>query len=192
MNGETIQLHIRSAKDLFDAVKSPDPAVLLRRSAGDGAEPRQGGIIRRVWRNGCCRSALRAGGRAFPSLSPDEFGSGDTRGGSATPRTAALFKKELSMAQDAEIITLAARFLSSEPEGDVHALFSSFLMQDNSPPHARAAANAMAGFTGLVDAERIGSPCLPMRDFDAPLLDEHTEAFWLKELAGPWGAERGS
>ncbi len=185
MNGETIQLRIRSAKDLFDAVKSPDPAVrfgVLRAMAQNPAKAASYGAYGGMdVVDLLCEQAV-----ALPPSLLRTMVLG-TLGGFRDPRTATLFKKELSMAQDAEIITLSARFLSTEPEEDVHALFSSFLMQDNSPPHARSAANAMARFTGLADAERIRIALLADADFDAPLLDEHTEAFWLKELAGPLG-----
>ena len=185
MSEETHRLRIRSAQDLFDAVKSSDPAVrlgVLRAIVQDPSKAASYGrhegmdIVDMLCGQAVALSASTLRTMVLGAL-------GEFR----DARVKALFRKEIMVSQDVEVISIAARFLSAEPEDEVRGIFSTLLTQNNSLPHARAAANAMATFTSLTGAERVRIAMLSDVDFAAPLLDEKTEPFWVKELGGPLG-----
>lgn len=179
------QLRIRNAKDVLDALRSPDPGMRVS-------------ILRAVIRNpekaaayGTCEgqdivdelcSQAESLGR-----SPLRMLVLSALSGYRDRRVREFFRKEVNIAEDAETITIAARYLAGEPEDDVKETLSGLLLQDNSPTHARAAADVMADFEQLSLRERIRIAMLSDRDFAPPVLDSETGPAWSEELGGPYG-----
>lgn len=102
------------------------------------------------------------------------------------PRVWEIFKNELHTSENAESLTLAARYLSDADDDNGREILSSFLLQNNSVTHARVAADAMAGFEQLSNKESIRIAMLSTEDVTPPDLCRETEAQWSGELAGPF------
>lgn len=104
------------------------------------------------------------------------------------PRVREIFKKEIHMSENAEVLSLAARYLAGEvEEGKRHSLCG-LLLQNNSLKHAQAAAEVMMTHKHLSDQERIRIAMLSSDDlFSPPRLSDTTEPAWATELQGPYG-----
>lgn len=105
------------------------------------------------------------------------------------PRVQEIFKNEIHTSENAETLSLAARYLAVEvEEGKKHSLCG-LLLQNNSLKHAQAAARVMMTHKHLSDQERIRIAMLSSDDlFTAPELSDATELVWATELQGPYGS----
>lgn len=101
------------------------------------------------------------------------------------PRVREVFKAEINASENAETITLAARYLSGEAEDDDRQTLSCLLLQNNSLTHARAAAYVMATYEHLSVRERLRIAMLGAADADPPGLGDETLTAWSAELHGP-------
>lgn len=105
------------------------------------------------------------------------------------PRVKEIFTKEIHASENAETLTLAARYLVGEIEGgDKHSL-SGLLLQNNSLKHAQAAADVMICHERLSDRERVRIAMLSSEEFAPPGLTDKTEQAWTDELHGPYASQ---
>jgi HEAT repeat protein len=105
------------------------------------------------------------------------------------PRVKKIFIKEIHASENAETLTLAARYLAGEVEdGDTHSL-SGLLQQNNSLKHAQAAADVMMCHERLSDRERVRIAMLSSEEFAPPGLTDKTEQTWTDELHGPYATQ---
>jgi hypothetical protein len=181
---DRVNLRIRTAKDIIDALRSPDASIrfsMLRAIARNPEKAASYGAF-----NGqdmidelCSQmehsneGPLRAIILGTLSLYRD-------------PRITRLFKNEISRSGNAEIITMAARYLSTDAEDDARNILSSLLLQNNSPTHAQITAGVMTSIGSLSVQEKIRIALLNNADMMPPALNDETEMLWALELCGPY------
>lgn len=180
---DTPKLHIRSAKDLFGAIRSLDIGTRLSVLRAIAEHPEKAAAYGS--HNGC---------DLIEELITQFYQSDEQYGtallcalrGFRDGRVADLFKSQLKLSRGAEIAMLLAGYLSAEYPEESRPVFSELLLQDGSVLHARVAANAMSCLGDLSDRERIRVSILSAVEHDSPpVLDENTADLWLKELDGP-------
>lgn len=104
------------------------------------------------------------------------------------PRVREIFKKQIHTSENAETLSLAARYLAGDvEEGERHSLCG-LLLQNNSLKHAKAAADVMITHKQLSAREKIRIAMLSSEEFCPPELNDETEPAWSKELQGPYGS----
>jgi len=181
---ETGQLRIRTIRDIIDALQSDEPAIRVS-------------ILRAIIRHPEKVAAYDAGG-GWDIL--DELCSQARNLAESPLRTLVLgalvayrdprvweiFKNELHTSENAESLTLAARYLSGSGDDNGREILSSFLLQNNSVTHARVAADAMAGYEQLSDKECLRIAMLSTQVVTPPVLSMETEPLWSGELEGPF------
>ena len=179
-----VELRIRCAADLAQALNSPDTAVRLQVLAAVASQP---------------QAALRYGkhqGRDLIDLLIDQANTlAESTLRQAVLRTLAMLpgrrvrealKKELYLSRDPGVVEAAASRLAQEEPAVVRDIFALLLMQDEAPHQARAAALAMADLEDLSPEENLRLALLgPGLEDRAPLLDDRSWPLWQKALAGP-------
>lgn len=177
-------LRVRSAGDIFQALRSHDPGIrfsILRAIVNAPAKAASYGmhegkdLVDELCEQFVSLSESPLRTMVLGALS--EF---------RDPRARAVFAKMVMVSNDSTTVSLSARYLALEPEEEVRQIFSSLLLQDNSLVHARCAANSMTRFEHLTGRERIRIAVLCDGDFSAPLLSPGTEEAWTEELRGPF------
>lgn len=176
------KLRIRSAKDIFDALRSDDVGVRLSIVKAIIANPEKAAsyaehdgttlvdyLIFLLHHNTDpgYKLALLA---ALASFSEE--------------RITNIFKSEMLSSDDDQTITMAASKLAAEPEADVRG-FLATMLKSGHELKARHAANIMAGYETLGLDEKVMIAVHIDADFPAPALNDETERTWLKELVGP-------
>jgi hypothetical protein len=183
---ETGQLRIRTIQDIIDALRSAEPAIrvsilraIIQHPDKVAAYGASGGwdILDEL-----CSQARNLEESPLRTLVLGALVA------YKDPRVWEIFKNELHASENAETLTLAARYLSGADDDIGKEILSSFLLQDNSVTHARVAADAMAGHGQLSDRERIRVAMLSTGDVTPPNLNEETEPLWSGELRGPYHA----
>lgn len=104
------------------------------------------------------------------------------------PRVREIFLKEIHTSENAEVLTLAARYLAGDAEESERHDLSGLLLQNNSLKHAQAAADVMTGHERLGDRERIRIAMLGREESAPPELTDETEQAWSTELGGPYAS----
>lgn len=179
---ERPELRIRSAKDVFDALRSPDMMVrfsILRGIAQNPAKAASYGtyngsglldeLLYHLNHNedGIYRLALLNALAAFRE-----------------PRLVEVFKNEMSGAKDTHAVMLAAAWLAGEPEERMRDFMSSILRRDGSPDRAVIAANVMTAYEGVEPRDKVRVAVVANLPYPTPPLDDETEETWLSELGG--------
>lgn len=180
------QIRIRTTKDVVEALRSTDPGIrfsILRaiiqhpeQAAAYGATE-EWDLVEEL-----CDQARYLNGSALRTLVLGALVS------YKDPRVREIFTKEIHASENAEALSLAARYLAGEVEdGEKHSL-SGLLLQNNSHKHAQAVADVMMGHKQLNDREKIRIALLSSEEFNAPELTKETEAAWSAELQGPYAS----
>ncbi|MBU0970856.1 MAG: hypothetical protein KKC20_09430, partial [Proteobacteria bacterium] len=182
---KTVPLRIRTAKDIVEALRSADPGIrfsILRaiiqhpeQAAAYGASEKWD-LVEEL-----CKQTRNLKGSPLRTLVLGALVS------YRDPRVREIFKKEIHTSENAEILTLAARYLAGEVEETERHSLSGLLVQNNSLKHAQAAADGMIGHPHLNDRERIRIAMLGSQAFTPPRLSDATESTWSTELQGPYG-----
>lgn len=180
------QIRIRTTKDVVEALRSTDPGIrfsILRaiiqhpeQAAAYGATE-EWDLVEEL-----CDQARDLSGSALRTLVLGALVS------YKDPRVREIFIKEIHASENAEALSLAARYLAGEVEnGEKHSL-SGLLLQNNSLKHAQAAADVMIGHGHLSDREKIRIALLSSEEFNPPELTKETEPAWSAELQGPYAS----
>ncbi|MDD2273595.1 MAG: hypothetical protein PHP95_02635 [Desulfuromonadaceae bacterium] len=181
---EKEQLRIRNTKDVVEALRSTDPGIrfsILRaiiqhpeQAAAYGATE-EWDLVEEL-----CDQARNLNGSALRTLVLGALVS------YKDPRVREVFKKEIHTSENAEALSLAARYLAGEVEGGEKHSLSGLLLQNNSYKHAQAAADVMIGHEQLSDRERVRIAMLSSEEFASPGITDETEQAWATELHGPY------
>lgn len=179
----TRRIHIRTAEDLFEALNSPDPGVRIPLLRAIAAGPEK------ALSYGCHNGRDLVGELSRQAF---EIPNSDLKADLLyalskfrDPRALNVFKRQISVSGDPEVIRLAGTYLSLEPEENTKDILPGLIMQERSAFRAGVAARAMANWKtpSVREAIRVAAyvPAGPL----PPVIDEKTDGDWLKELEGP-------
>lgn len=180
------QIRIRTTQDIVEALRSTEPGIRFSMLRAIIQHPEQAAAYGAAdgWDlvEELCDQARDLNGSALRTLVLGALVS------YKDPRIREVFTKEIHASENAEALSLAARYLAGEVEdGEKHSL-SGLLLQNNSLKHAQAAADVMNGYAQLDDRERIRIAILSSEAFNPPCLTEKTEPAWSTELRGPYSS----
>jgi hypothetical protein len=184
MTVEGHELHIRSARDIFEALYASDFGVRLAMLQAITKYPDK--VLAYGPYNG--RDLIEElADQVSRSKTPTErtllLGA---LAGFDDARVVALLKKEVFLSHDLEAILIAANRLRREPEATRREIFTRLLEHKGSLVHQRVAANALAEFEDLTPEQQIQVALLAEVDFTPPpLLNEATHTLWMRALDGP-------
>lgn len=183
---ETGQIRIRATKDIVEALRSADPGIRFSILRAIIQHPEQAAAYGATedWDlvEELCDQARNLTGSPLRTLVLGALVA------FKDPRVREIFKAEIHASENAEALSMAARYLTGEVEGGEKHSLSGLLLQNNSLKHAQAAADAMLGHGQLNDREKIRIAMLSCEGFPPPEISEETGAAWAAELQGPYAS----
>ncbi len=181
------KLRIREARDLFEALVSPDFGVrisLARAIASDPAKAVSYGAFNGIGLVDYLIQLLsRAGDTSYRSVLLAALAA------FRDPRIPDLFMTEMADATAPEPVMAAAARLAGEKGEKVRRFMARMVRRNAGTTQARMAAYIMTGYDDLLPEERVRVAAVADTQFTTPALDDATEQAWLAELAGD-AAER--
>ncbi len=183
---ETGQIRIRTTKDIVEALRSADPGIRFSILRAIIQHPEQAAAYGATedWDlvEELCGQARNLTGSPLRTLVLGALVA------FKDPRVREIFKAEIHASENAEALSLAARYLAGEVEGGEKHSLSGLLLQNNSLKHAQAAADAMLGHGQQNDREKIRIAMLSCEGLPTPEISEETGAAWAAELQGPYAS----
>jgi HEAT repeat protein len=185
----TPTIRIRTAQELFGALRSPDLGMRMMVLRAIAANPDQtlafGTFEGRDVIDALLDQAETARGYS------DWLAVVGALAGFRDARVVPFFQHILATATEPQLIFVAAERLSREPAEALQAFLTPLLMQNESPARARAAADLLATCPDLSDGETLRVALLTSAEDarQAPPIHGQTAALWLAELEGAYRAE---
>jgi HEAT repeat protein len=184
MTVEGHELHIRSARDIFEALYASDIGVRLAMLQSITEYPDK--VLAYGPYNGRDLIEELADQVNRAKTSTERTLLLGALAGFDDARVVALLEKEIFISQDIEAILIAANRLRREPEATRREIFTRLLGRKDSVVHQRVAANALAEFEDLTPEQQIQVALLAGVDFTPPpLLNQATHTLWMQALEGP-------
>ena len=185
MTVEGHELHIRSGRDIVEALYHSDPGVRLAVIQAIAEHPDQvlkyGPVNGRDLIEELIDLIARNPVTSEKAMYLGALASFDD------PRVVGVMETELLAAADAEIVLLCARRLARESQERFRRLMAGLLLRTDRPIQARVAANMLAGLEGLPPRESLRAAILSDKsDQDPPVPDESTYTLWREVLDGPF------
>jgi hypothetical protein len=180
---------VRTARALHEGLTSDDARVRLQTLAAVAARP--DAALALGWHDGRDVVAVLAE-RATTAKPAERLACLRVLALFADARVRAVLVEVLTSSDVPDALFLAAEYVARGPVDDLRPLLTRLLLQDESPPRARAAAAALRDPAGLDVAGRLRLSLAAMDGPAPPPLDATTAARWLSELEGPFRVEARS